>query len=64
MAYIKIGGPPGQGLGVRLTTSPCENKIVENLLEEAHSNLQGCGATDDSIKIGNMFPQCGKVQNR
>jgi hypothetical protein len=25
-------GPPGWGLGVRLTTSPCKNKFVENLL--------------------------------
>jgi hypothetical protein len=27
-------GPPGWGLGVRLTTSPCRNKLVENLLRK------------------------------
>jgi hypothetical protein len=38
---------------VRLTTSPCKKKFVENLLrkkkilEEAKAHLQGCGATDD-----------------
>jgi hypothetical protein len=40
------------GLGVRLTTSPCKKKFVENLqkktiLEEAKAYLYSCGATDD-----------------
>jgi hypothetical protein len=29
---IRSPGPPGWGLGVRLTTSPRKKKVVENLL--------------------------------
>jgi hypothetical protein len=32
---------------VRLTTSPCKKKFVENLLEDDKAHLQGCGAIDD-----------------
>jgi hypothetical protein len=31
---IQRPGPLGWGLGVRLITSPCKNKFVENLLKE------------------------------
>jgi hypothetical protein len=38
-------------MGVRLTTSSCKNKFVENLLREKNARRgqgsMGCGATDD-----------------
>jgi hypothetical protein len=41
-------GPPGWGLGVRLTTSPCKKKFVENLLRRKRNprtGSMGCGGT-------------------
>jgi hypothetical protein len=47
---IQWSGPPGWGLGVRLTTSPCKKKFVENLLRGKTpirgQGSMGCGATD------------------
>jgi hypothetical protein len=39
---IQRPGPPGWGLGVRLTTSPCKKKFFENLIkivEEAKAHI-------------------------
>jgi hypothetical protein len=40
-------------LDVRLTTSPCKKKFVENLSREKNARRgkgsMGCGATDDDV---------------
>ena len=40
-------GPPGWGLGVRLTTSPCKKKILLQNLKRRPRPTQGCRADDD-----------------
>jgi len=40
-------GPPGWGLGVRLTTSPCRKKILLRNLKRRAKPTQGCRAHDD-----------------
>ena len=39
-------GPPGWGLGVRLTTSPHKKKLLRNLKRRSRPT-QGCRADDD-----------------
>jgi hypothetical protein len=40
-------GPPGWGLGVRLTTSPCKKKLLLRNLKRRPRPTQGCRANDD-----------------
>jgi len=40
-------GPPGWGLGVRLTTSPCKKKILLRNLKRRPRPTQGYRADDD-----------------
>ena len=40
-------GPPGWGLGVRLTTSPCKKNILLRNLKRRPRPTQGCRADDD-----------------
>jgi hypothetical protein len=43
-------GPPGWGLGMRLTTSLCKNKFVDNILKNpgrGQGSYLGCGVIDD-----------------
>jgi hypothetical protein len=59
-----VAGPPGWGLGVRLTISPCKKKFVENflggkILEETKAHLLGCGAADDDDYISREITHLG-----
>ena len=40
-------GPPGWGLGVRLTTSPCKIKILLRNFKRRPKPTQGCRADGD-----------------
>jgi len=40
-------GPPGWGLGMRLTTSPCKKNILLRNLKRRPRPTQGCRADDD-----------------
>ena len=40
-------GPPGWGLGVRPTTSPCKKEILLRNLKRRPRPTQGCRADDD-----------------
>jgi len=42
-------GPPGWGLGMRLTTSPCKKKILLRNLKRKPRPTQGCTADDGSM---------------
>ena len=44
-------GPPGWGLGMRLTTSTCKKKILLRNLKRRPRPTQGCRADDDGVKL-------------
>ena len=43
-------GPPGWGLGMRLTTSPYKKKILLRNLKRRPRPTQSCRADDDELK--------------
>ena len=54
-------GPPGWGLGMRLTTSHCKKKILLRNLKRRPRPTQGCRADDDDDddlqKLGHAVAQ-------
>jgi hypothetical protein len=50
-------GPPGWGLGVRLTTSPHKKLLLRNLKRRPRPT-QVCRADDDDIRITSITSAC------
>jgi hypothetical protein len=59
-----FGSPPGWGLGVRLTTSPCKKKILLRNLEGAKSPPRAVETMMMMIPLSSLFQQkilCSKI---
>jgi hypothetical protein len=50
-------GPPGWGLGLRLTTPPCKKILLRNL-KRRPTPTQGCRADDDDDELYLKFMTC------